>query len=338
MQKLLDGVWLVGLLAVIGFVPVAAADALQSQTINLHKGWNAVFLQVEPTNARLADCFGGTPVTMVASYVGDGLTVQYVQNPTTNTISQQNGWLVWYAPTRPDAFLTRLFNLTGNKAYLVYSKSDYVWLVSGTVTLATVRWKPNSFNLVGFGVDELSPPTFDQFFAGSDAHHPYRIYRLVNERWVLVDSAPATQMRSGEACWIYCKGSSDYQGPLYAKIQNGKTVTLNGPSPAGVLLANNSKNPLSVRVEKVGGNPGVPLGFVLRAVTESNVVAATFDLPDVYNMPAFDPGESRGFWLALHPERMTADAQSTLLKITTDIGTQCWLPVEGHRSDVTPAN
>ncbi|MCX6895683.1 MAG: hypothetical protein NTZ16_09350 [Verrucomicrobia bacterium] len=338
MKKFLCWTWLAIVSVLILSGPVVSADSLRSQTINLHKGWNAVFLQVEPTNSQVADGCRGTPITMVASYVGDGLAVQYVQNPTTNNINQQNGWLVWYAPTRPDAFLTRLFNLTGNKAYLVYSQSDYVWTVTGNVTLATVRWKPNSFNLVGLGVDEWSPPTFDQFFDGSDAHHPYRIYRLVNEQWVLVDRAQSTQMRSGEACWIYCKGSSDYQGPLYAKIQNGQTVTLNGTSPAGVLLANKSKNPLSVRVENVTGNTRAPLGFVLRAVTESNVVAATFDLPDIYNMPAFDANESRGFWLALRPERMAADTQSTLLKITTDIGTQCWLPVAGSRSDVTPAN
>jgi len=330
-------IW-VGLVLIGLFVNIASADTVRQQIINLHKGWNAVFLEVDPVNPKPADCLHATPITMVASYIGNGSAVQYVQNPSTNNFSRKNGWVVWYAPDRPDAFLTQLFELRGNNPYLVYSTNDFTWSVTGNAVLTSVTWKPNSFTLAGFGLDDLSPPTFDQFFDGSAAHHPYRIYRLVNDNWVLVDQAQSTQMRSGESYWIFCRGSSDYQGPLTTKIQSGQTVSINGVNPAGVLFANNSKNPLAVTVANISGSQQLPLAFVLRAVTDTNVISASFDLPDVYAMPSFDAGESRGLWFTVRPEKMTADTQAGLLKITTDLGTRCWLPVTASRSDLSSGN
>ena len=146
-----SAVRLLGLVALTGFVSLASADTTRLQTVSLHQGWNAVFLQVTPTNGSPSGCFHGTPVTMVAAYVGNGSGVQFVQNPSTNSLNRQNGWLVWYAPGRPDAFLTQLFELNGNHAYLVYSQSDYVWAVTGDAVLTSVTWKPNAFSLGGFG-------------------------------------------------------------------------------------------------------------------------------------------------------------------------------------------
>jgi len=103
-------------------VNVASADIVRVQTISLHKGWNAVFLQVDPTDPKPADCFQGTPVTIAAAYTGAGQTVQFVQNPSTNNITKSKGWRVWYAPTRQDAFLTQIFQLIGNRPYLIYAE------------------------------------------------------------------------------------------------------------------------------------------------------------------------------------------------------------------------
>ena len=319
-------------------VNLASADIVRVQTINLHKGWNAIFLQVDPANPKPADCFQGTPVTIAAAFTGADQTVQFVQNPSTNSFTHNKGWSVWYAPSRPDAFLTKIFQLNGNKPYLLYAESDYVWKVSGNALLTSVTWKPNSFTLAGFGVDDVSPPTFDQFFDGSPAHHPYQIYRLVNDSWIKLDNAQTTQMHSGEAYWIYCSGTSDYQGPLYAKLSGGLTFAIAGANPAGLMLLNNSKNPLGVHVQNMAGSAQLPLAFVLRAITDTNVTSAAYDLPDSYDLPSFAAGEKRGFWLTLRSERMTAATQTGLLKITTDLGTQCWLPVTGNRSDIDPAN
>ena len=312
----------------------AHADLMRTQVVSLHQGWNAVFLQVDPARPKPADCFQGTPVSMVAAYVGNGSAVQYVQNPATNSVSSKNGWSVWYAPSRSDAFLTTLFQLNANNAYLIYAQSDYVWSVTGMAVLGAVTWKPNSYNLVGFSLDELSPPTFDQFFSASPAHQPYRIYRLVNDQWLQVANAKSAQMLSGEAYWVYCAGTSSYQGPLDVQLANGQSVLVNGVNQSGVLIANKTANPLNVTVANATSSTVLPLAYVLRAVTATNVVGAAFDLPATYNMPTFDAGERRGFWLKLRPEKMAAASGTTLLKITTDIGTQCWLPVTGNQSEL----
>jgi hypothetical protein len=82
----------------------------------------------------------------------------------------------------------------------------------------------------------------------------------------------------------------------------------------------------------------LPLAYLLRAVTETNVVSASFDLPAIYNLPSFDAREVRSVWLALRSEKMVTTSETTLLKITTDLGTQCWLPLIGNRSEFNPSN
>jgi hypothetical protein len=317
---------------------VARSENVRTQTVSLHTGWNSVYLEVDPTNAKPDVCFQGTPVSIVASYVGDGSAVQYVQNPTTNSVNKNHGWSVWYAPDRADAFLTGLFSLNANQAYLIFSQSDYVWPVTGKSVLSAVKWKPNSFNLAGFPLNEVSPPTFAQFFSPSTAHHPYRFYRLINSQWTLVDNAQTTQMHSGEAAWIYCTGGSDYQGPLDVKPQSGQQALISGVNSTGVLLANKTGNPLTVKIENFTSSAALPLAFVLRAVTESNVISASYDLPATYNAPVFEASESRGLWLTLRPEKMAGTTETTVLKITTDLGTECWLPVTGNRSELNSSN
>jgi hypothetical protein len=313
--------------------PIGSAQTTRTQTIQLHPGWNAVFLQVEPATPKPADCFQGTPVTMAAAFTGGDKAPQFSKNLGVGNLAPQNGWDVWYAGTRPDAFLTGLFQFAGGKGYLIYAQSTFTWTVSGAVVPAKVNWRPNAFTFAGFCLDDVSPPTFDQFFAGSPAHHPYQIYRLLNDAWVKLDNAQNTQMHSGEAYWIYCAGSSDYQGPLTVTPPNPIALTLNGATPAGILLQNNSPNPLGVRVQNVAGGSQLPLAYQVRAITDTNVVRTTLDLPDNYTPPVLEVAEKRGLWLVVRSERLTTATQTGLLKITTDLGTQFWLPVTANRSD-----
>ena len=311
---------------------IGSAQTTRTQTIQLHQGWNAIFLQVNPATPVPADCFQGTPVTMSAAFTGADKSLQFSKNRSIGNLASQNGWDVWYASSRPDAFLTSFFQFAGGKPYLIYASNNYTWTVSGSVVPATIKWRPNAFTLVGFCLDASSPPTFDQFFAGSPAHHPYQIFHLVNDAWAKVDNAQTTQMNSGEAYWIYCNGSSDYQGPLTVSAPNPSNFSVNGTTSAGILLQNNSPNPLNVQVKNLAGGAQLPLAYQLRAVTDTNVVTTTLDLPDTYALPSFNAGEKRGLWLTVRPERMTTATRTGLLEITTDLGTQFWLPVTANRS------
>src|SRR5262245_14888892 len=122
----------------------ANADTTRTQTISLHKGWNAVYLQVTPTYTTPSDVFAGTPVGIVATYFGATTSAQYLQDPS-STQWKQEGWGVWYAPSRTDAFLSTLNGIVGNRAYLIFSKADFTWTVTGAVTFTKIRWKGNAF-------------------------------------------------------------------------------------------------------------------------------------------------------------------------------------------------
>ena len=197
---------------------------------------------------------------MAAAYFGGDSPVQFIQNP--GSISwKKDGWAVWYAPSRPDGFLATLFAINGNRAYLIYAESDFIWNVGGDVNLGKAKWKPDSYNFVGFGVDAVAPPTFGKFFAGSPGHQPGRIYRLVNGQWTLIASPATAPMRSGEACWIYCQGASDYQGPLTVKLATGDRVApaLATAPKSPVSLENRTADPLTVKVRKPSANDaGLP--------------------------------------------------------------------------------
>lgn len=305
------------------------ASTLRTQVVSLHKGWNAVFLQVTPTNSDPAAVFANTPVSQVAIYFDINSSVQFIQNP--GGISwKKDGWAVWYAPNRSDAFLSNLYSINGNKSYLIYSDQDYSAAIIGNVTFEVPKWKPNSFNFTGFSVSGQSPPTFDKYFAGSAAHHPYRIYRLVNDQWTLVANPSTTSMRAGEACWVYCSGASDYQGPLAIKLTSGQGITFNGTGQTAITLANSTPDPLNIQVDTMANDIGVPLGYVVRGITTGGIVNATFDLPAHYSPPALEAGQSSGLWLKLRQEKMTATTQSTLLKISSDSGAEIWVPVTGN--------
>src|SRR5262245_51804293 len=194
-------IWLVSLLA--SATGLVQGSTLRTQQIQLHQGWNSVFLEVAPSNAAPEAVFANAPISIAATYFPLANSVEFVTDPVRINFKKE-GWAVWYAPGRTDAFLTSLHAIDGNRSYLIYSESEFTWSIEGYVSLEAVRWKSDSFNHVGFCVDAQSPPTFGKFFGGSGAHRQARIYRLVSERWSRVTEPDATPMRAGEAFWVYC--------------------------------------------------------------------------------------------------------------------------------------
>src|SRR5947207_5004469 len=221
---------LTALLHLVGLIS-AQAGTLRTQQIQLQKGWNSVFLEVFPIGSDPGVVFSNAPVGIAAAYFPLPNSVEFVRDPSRINWKKE-GWGVWYASRREDAFLSNLHAIEGNKAYLIFAESDFTWTVQGEALFQRRQWKADSFNLTGFGVDEVAPPTFGKFFAGSKAHAQPRIYRLADERWVKVTSPDATSMKSGEACWVYCQGASDYQGPLNVTIPLGTGVVF-GNSGSG---------------------------------------------------------------------------------------------------------
>jgi len=311
---------------------------MRTQTIAMQAGWNAVFLEVHPANPEPASVFGALPVDIVASYFERPVAAQFVVNPDAD-LYKRAGWGVWYAADRPDAFLKTLHAVHGQQAYLIHARSAFTWRVAGLVATPEVRWQANAFNLVGFSVDAQTAPTFAQFFAGSRSHQHNRLYRLSDGTWRRVLDPGAEAMRSGEAFWIYCEGASRYPGPLEVKTTTRRGVVL-GSAEDALILRNQSDHPVTPTVAHVvSDRRPVPLSLVVRALGDNFGERRLVAVPQpegawVQGLPPLEAGQAMQVPLEARRQAMQASVHSSLLKITTDLGTEVWIPVFAVRDDL----
>ncbi len=309
---------------------------LRTQEIPLKKGWNAVYLEVEPLDATPAAVFAGVPVDKAAALFKNPGNQQFVTDPDVN-LSKGQGWGVWYSTELPEAFLKSLDAINGNRAYLVHAKSDFQWRATGRVTGAPVAWQPDAFNFTGAAVAAIGGPTFAQYFAGSTALKNQTIYRMVNGRWKQVIQPSAESMRSGEAFWIFCKGSSDYQGPLRVEA-TGQGLAL-GRGPAELTIRNEAPHPLTPTLQHVPGDASpLPLSVLIKTYGDPdapvklvpvNLPAAAWQQP----MPPLELAGAMAIPFECRSGELLRPVQGSLLKITTDLGTETWVPVTGRRDD-----
>ncbi len=310
----------------------------RTQVIAMQAGWNAVFLEVHPLDGDPTTVFGSLPVDIVASYFERSTVAQFVVNPDAD-LYRRAGWGVWYAAERPDAFLRTLHGVHGEQAYLIHARSAFTWRVTGLVTAPEVQWQADAFNLVGFSVDAQAAPTFAQFFAGSNAHSHNRLYRLTDGIWRRVLDPDAEAMRSGEAFWIYCAGASRYQGPLEVKTTTRRGVVL-GSAADTVILRNRCNHPVTPTVAHVvaGLNP-VPLSLVVQAYGDDfgqwrSVAVPQTEASWVQALPPLEAGQAIQVPLEARRQAMQAAVHRSLLRITTDLGTEVWVPVLAIREDL----
>ncbi len=315
----------------------SGANPLLTQSVSLQAGWNAVFLEVTPTNGAADALLAGTPIDTVASHFDSPSFSQFATSPNANMLSEM-GWGIWYAPDRPDAFLGTLRQIQGQRAYLVHATEPFVWLVRGTVEPPQVLWVPDVYNFVGFGVDEQAGPTFAQFFAGSPAHADPQIYRLTNGEWKKVANPASTVMRAGEGFWIYCSGSSDFQGPLRVEGQTFAGLSLRG-GVENLVLRNQADHPVTPTIRHVALDlPPVPLSVVVQVVGDPadpvQEQAVPLNAGEVQAMPALEAGESIRVPLIARLSEMNETYHYSLLEITTDVGTVIRIPVYAIREDL----
>ena len=311
---------------------------LRAQVIALQAGWNAVFLEVAPMVATPEVVFGGLPVDRVATIFQNPQSNQFVTDPGVD-LYKGLGWAVWFAPGLPEAFLRSLDVINGNQAYLIHAKSACQWRVSGQVQVAQTKWQPNAFNLVGFPVRAAGGPTFEEFFAGSAAHRGQTLYRLVEGRWKQVLRPSAEAMRSGEAFWIFCKGGSDFQGPLRVETTSRQGLVLASGS-AQVIVRNDCPHPLTATVRHVPGDDApLPLSVLVQVYGKvaapvmtmaARMPAGAWEQP----LPAMEAAGALAIPFECRTAEMTHARQGSLLQITTDLGTETWIPVSGVRADL----
>ncbi|OPZ30026.1 MAG: hypothetical protein BWZ02_00884 [Lentisphaerae bacterium ADurb.BinA184] len=303
----------------------AMAAGTRTQAVAIRAGWNAVFLEVQPAQPNPAAVFAGTPFDIVATYLPTLTPVKFLSDPAEASWNEP-GWAVWYAPDREDAFLTTLRAVFANRPYLVHAREAFAWRIEGTVSCRAPLWQADSFNLVGFPVDEVSPPSFAEFFAGDDAFAGGKFYRLADGRWHRVTAAGSTRLAAGEAYWVYCDGASTHGGPL--RLGGGRDESLEfgaNTDTAELRLTNVTSAPLAVTVHTVSEAGALPLSRVETDLV--NAVTTYPDLPAVYDLPDIAPGATAVLPLHLRRERMTQARQCVLLRLATDVGAVYWVPV-----------
>jgi len=244
---------------VLGASP-ASAQPEATQTFLLQPGWNAIYLEVRPEPNDTDTVFGGLPLASAWTWNPEYPRPEFIEDPD-EALIQSPAWLGYFPRPRPEAVLTNLFAVQPNRAYLlkIDGTEPVNWTVRGRPEIRDHRWVPDSFNLVGFPVDPAIPPTFSNYLAPSPAHAGQPVFRLVGGTWQQVNPA-ATQIRSGESYWVYCKGPSDYGGPIDIDLDTGSELDYGGAlGRAEIRIRNLAAVPASIRLTQVPGASPLPL-------------------------------------------------------------------------------
>ena len=308
------------------------AEAFLTQTLDLRAGWNAVFLEVDPAEPAPARVFAGLPVDAVATHDAVPAGGQFVKDPGADLALAQ-GWAVWYAPHRPDAFLSNLYEVQGAKAYLVHATTNATLVLAGDVPPSLPTWKPDAFNFVGFPLQDSGAPTFAQFFAGSSAHSPGRIYRLAGGKWRQVTAPSAESMRPGEAFWIFCNGASDYPGPLQVSTPSPFGLFLSPRGGSEIVFRNRTSHPVACRLAHTADpDAPVPLSVEIDVLDEAaggmrklwlHLPAGDWEQP----LPPLEPGAAIRLPLKLRVQDMPPGERRSQITVLTDLGTRTVLSV-----------
>lgn len=313
------------------------AQEVQTQTLNLVAGWNAVFLEVDPIDATPDTLFAEFPIDSVAT-LGTAPVAQFVRN-TGVDIFKAYGWAVWYAPDRPDAFLSTLYAVQGGKPYLVHALTNVTFSLTGTVPPLQMSWTPDAYNFVGFSVQAPGAPTFEQFFSGSTAHQQNRLYRLVNGTWKKVLDPGAQTMRSGEAFWIYCQGASDYTGSLSVTVPSPFGLFLSSRGGGELVIRNRTSHPVSFTLEHVTQlNAPVPLSVSVEMLDEIDGGLRALSIPLAsgdwqQDFPPLEAGCALRLPFVLRLQDIESGTRYSLIRVVSDMGTITTIPITATRDD-----
>jgi len=210
------------LLALSGVVGQAQTT---TQTFALRSGWNAIWLDVDPTDNATAAVFAGAPLVSVWTFADRTTAVDFIAD-VNEPVWNRDRWLRYVPANNPGAFQNNLFIAPGKRAYLVQLTNASTLSVVGRPAWRSRSWAPNAYNLRGFPVDPAVRPTFQEFFRYSSAHYDVsagrlqKIYRLAGTgQWTLVQ--PGDLMTYGEAYWCFANGGSDYVAPVSLALDGG---------------------------------------------------------------------------------------------------------------------
>lgn len=297
----------------------AQAACVSQQNITLQPGWNAIYIGVDPEVTDLATVFSGIPIASVWRWRPDQGGAQFIANPAEG-LDSLTGWFGWYPANKPEAFLSNLYRLEPNTAYLV--KLDGTQVKQITVTGAPIYsekdWQPDAYTLTGIAADTSNPPSFAEYFAGSSAHQGQPFYKLGSDgRWSLVSSPSTETMSPNRAYWIHTQGNSTWSGPLQVVLDQGESIEFGAAlEHSRVVLRNLSGANGSFSLNRLNGNT-LPLAY-----GEENATTGETTFPTLGNQLVLPAAAGSDVFLTLAPKRaeFTANRHQQTFAITDEQG------------------
>nr|AGW45547.1 hypothetical protein [uncultured bacterium Lac161] len=324
------------LFTVVSLIAAVSARAqAATQAITLQPGWNAIWLEVQPTNNATAIVFSNLPIASVWTRAERLSSVDFIQNPSEEAFNEA-GWLRWFHPARPEAFLGNLFSVHANRAYLIKSTNSAPinWSVTGRPSLRTPEWVPDSYNLRGVPVDAAVLPTFLNFFRHSRAHYNSangqleKIYRLnsASGQWQLV--APTDVVQHGAAYWIYTRGGSDFLAPLAARLETGDGLDFGSDvTELSLRVANGTAGPMNVTLRETGAGAGRLAHYQFNPTLGGQW--STLSSPLVISNSA---GTETRVRLAVRRQNFTDTNYASILEVSDGTGSRLLVPVAAQSS------
>ena len=199
---------------------VTAYGQYAVQTVTLAKGWNAVYLQVEPEDPRCLAVFADWPVTSVSLYNMEHAFAQYTESPD-EPVNRRAEFLTW-EPGLPEG-ANDLNRVIAGHAYLIFATAGCQRALTGRPAVPRIEWVPgtNACNLVGFR--QQATATFGTYLSGAGFDggklSVYAVGGTNSSNPTLqpvgaftgLNTAPIEQ---GKAYFIVCDKVSSFSGPV----------------------------------------------------------------------------------------------------------------------------
>ena len=287
-----------------GLLTVTGQGQYATQTISLSKGWNAIYLQVQPEDSSCEAVFANWPVSSVNLFNGGRALPQFTENPSEplNLTAEYSTWV-----QGGEAGANSLNNVIAGNAYCVFAKEIMPpRLLTGRPAVPRIDWMTgtaatNVFNLVGFAQDGTAK--FGSYLAGAGfAMSKLSVYsvsgtNMAGPTFSMVGGfggVSTVAITPGKAYLIACDKVSTFSGPV--KVYPAGT--------GGILFpATSSRQTLRMRNES-GSNLTVTLTLQASAAAPSGVT------PLLPALRFFD--YLTGWTNVLHPRILQAGEEWTL--------------------------
>ncbi len=325
---------LIAVAAMIFSWSVSHAASEVTQSFNLHPGWNAIYLEVQPDPSDTQTVFAELEnLESVWAWLDTHSTAEFIRNPDEG-LWNQPGWGVYHRATERQ-FLNSLHAVIAGWTYLIKltGDADVSFQVTGVPSTKKTEWNPDAFNLVGFHVNPANGPTFSNFFSASSAHSTLTIYKFsaTSGKWEFVDNPDSGKVESGEAYWIYSEGSSSYQGQLeivlplldglnFGQFADTLTIELHNVSDTAMTVA---IEPLSAAISLTYETYNSDLGYL--------------EWPPLGQMPdiSLAAGAQRLVKISVRREDLQTDQADAVVQITSSTGTRLLVPAHVEK-EVSP--